>query len=147
MSWMGATAKHDHDAGRVSAFLAIALLAVFMIIGLSFDGAGQLFALQRAHNLAAEAARAGGQAIDEAQAINGERVIDQAAAIQAVDDYRAAAGVTGPPAGFPPPGPNGEARITVVVELTYQPALLSFFGWEQITVTGEATARLLTEED
>lgn len=134
------------DAGRVSLFLAIALLGVFMIIGLSYDAAGQLNAMRRAQNLAAEAARAGGQEIDQAAAINGEMRLDHVAARQAVDDYRAAAGVTGPPAEFPPPGPGGVETIHVEVVLTYEPALLSFFGWETVTVQGEATARLLTEE-
>ena len=53
---------HERDAGRVSLFLAVSMLGILAIIGMSFDGAGQLRALQRADNLAAEAARAGGQA-------------------------------------------------------------------------------------
>lgn len=44
------------DAGRVSIFLAVALIGVLAIIGMAFDGAGQLRTLQRAENLAAEAA-------------------------------------------------------------------------------------------
>lgn len=136
----------ERDAGRVSVFLAIALLGVFMIIGLSYDAAGQLSAMQRAQNLAAEAARAGGQEIDQAAAINGEIRLDHVAARRAVDAYRTAAGVTGPPADFPPPGPDGVETIHVEVFLTYEPVLLSFFGWDTVTVRGEATARLLTEE-
>ena len=140
------TDRPGRDGGRVSAFLAVAMLGVFMIIGLSFDATGQLNAMRRAQNVAAEAARAGGQEIDQAAAINGEMKLDHVAASQAVDDYRTAAGVTGPPAEFPASGADGVETIRVEVVLTYEPALLSFFGWDTVTVRGEATARLLTEE-
>jgi hypothetical protein len=129
------------DAGRVSVFLAIGLFAVFMIIGLSVDGAGQLFAMQRAHNIAAEAARAGGQAIDEGQAIDGGRkVLDPVAAPAAAKAYRNAAGGTG---AEPVIDLDGQA-ISVDVDLTYEPIMLSFFGWgNEIVVHGTAKAQLL----
>ncbi|MFC4109703.1 pilus assembly protein TadG-related protein [Micromonospora zhanjiangensis] len=125
----------------MSVFLAIGLFAVFMIIGLSVDGAGQLFAMQRAHNIAAEAARAGGQSIDEGQAIEGGRkVLDPAAAVAAAKAYREAAGATG---AEPVVDPDGQA-ITVQVDLVYQPVMLRFFGWQrEIVVRETATARLL----
>ncbi|MFD0741121.1 pilus assembly protein TadG-related protein [Phytohabitans flavus] len=136
------------DDGRVSIFLAIALAGMLMVIGLAYDGAGQLGALQRAHNLAAEAARAGGQSIDRAQAIEGGPTqIGEAEAVAAVDAYRAAAGVGGPPPTFST-GPGGEPLIQVEVSVTYDNKFLDVFGFSDTsTVTGTATAVLLTTPD
>ncbi|PZF90661.1 pilus assembly protein TadG-related protein [Micromonospora deserti] len=132
------------DAGRVSVFLAVAMLGVLAVIGLSFDGAGQLRTLQRADNLAAEAARAGGQAIDRATAIEGgPKRIDQPEARRAVAGYLAAAGVTGHTVSFPVV--DGEALVQVRVTITYRRSLLGLFGFDDtVTVSGEATARPLT---
>jgi hypothetical protein len=139
------SARSDRDAGRVSVFVAITLLAVFIVIGVSYDGARQLMTMQRAHNLAAEAARSGGQAIDVAAAIDGgPKRLDVDAANAAVNSYRLAAGVTGPAAvieGNPP-----EQTITVTVYVTYQPVMLSFFGVEPMQIEATATARPLTDE-
>ncbi|MFF5054193.1 pilus assembly protein TadG-related protein [Micromonospora sp. NPDC000663] len=132
------------DDGRVSIFLAVAMLGVLAIVGLSFDGAGQLRTLQRADNLAAEAARAGGQAIDRATAIEGgPKRIDQPEATAAVATYLTSAGTTGHTVSFPQVG--GETLIRVTVTVTYQRSMLGLLGFPQtVTVTGEATARAVT---
>ncbi|WP_327023327.1 pilus assembly protein TadG-related protein [Micromonospora sp. NBC_01739] len=132
------------DAGRVSIFLAVALVGVLAIIGMAFDGAGQLRTLQRAENLAAEAARAGGQAIDRAAAIEGgPKQINQRQARRAVADYLAAAGASGHTVSFPVV--DGETQIRVRVTVTYRRAMLGLFGFSNtVTVSGEATARPLT---
>ncbi|AEB42230.1 MULTISPECIES: pilus assembly protein TadG-related protein [Micromonospora] len=132
------------DAGRVSIFLAIALVGVLAIIGMAFDGAGQLRTLQRAENLAAEAARAGGQAIDLATAIEGgPKQINRRQARRAVADYLAAAGASGHTVSFPVV--DGETQIRVRVSVTYRRAMLGLFGFSNtVTVSGEATARPLT---
>lgn len=137
----GRTGSGRSDAGRVSVFLAIGMFAVFMIVGLSVDGAGQLFAQQRAHNIAAEAARAGGQVIDEGQAIDGgPKVIDVGRAIEAATAYRTAAGATG---ASPTVGAD-RRTITVEATVNYQPVMLRYFGWaETIPLTESATAQLL----
>ncbi|GIJ29529.1 hypothetical protein Vqi01_46910 [Micromonospora qiuiae] len=132
------------DAGRVSVFLAVALFGVLAIIGMAFDGAGQLRTLQRAENLAAEAARTGGQAIDRATAIEGgPKRIDQRQARQAVARYLSAAGASGHRVNFPVV--DGETLIQVRVTITYRRAVLGLFGFSNtVTVSGEATARALT---
>ncbi|MFV2102468.1 pilus assembly protein TadG-related protein [Micromonospora sp. LOL_024] len=132
------------DAGRVSIFLAVAMVGVLAVIGMAFDGAGQLRTLQRAENLAAEAARAGGQAIDRATAIEGgPKRIDQRQARRAVRDYLAAAGASGHTVNFPVV--DGETLIRVRVSVTYDRAMLGLFGFSNtVTVSGEATARALT---
>ncbi|MEV2237566.1 hypothetical protein [Micromonospora sp. NPDC049891] len=132
------------DAGRVSIFLAVALIGVLAIIGMAFDGAGQLQSLQRAENLAAEAARAGGQAIDRATAIEGgPKRINRREARRAVRDYLATAGASDHTVTFPVV--DGETLIRVRVEVTYDRAALGLFGFSNtVTVSGEATARALT---
>ncbi|SBT50459.1 pilus assembly protein TadG-related protein [Micromonospora auratinigra] len=139
------TGRPHRESGRVSLFLAAALTGVLVIIGLAYDTAGQLRSLQRADNLAAEAARSGGQMIDRARAIEGgPKEIDEAAAQVAVADYlRAAGGVQSHTVSFPVVG--GEKQITVRVRITYRRDLLGLFGIsDTVTVTGEATARALT---
>ncbi|WBB55975.1 pilus assembly protein TadG-related protein [Verrucosispora sp. WMMD573] len=137
------TAGHG-DAGRVSIFLAVALIGVLAIIGMAFDGAGQLRTLQRAENLAAEAARAGGQAIDRATAIEGgPKRINRREANRAVRSYLAAAGASDFTVTFPVV--DGETLIRVRVQVTYDRAALGLFGFPNtVTVSGEATARALT---
>ncbi|NGM12733.1 pilus assembly protein TadG-related protein [Verrucosispora sioxanthis] len=132
------------DAGRVSIFLAVALIGVLAIIGMAFDGAGQLRTLQRAENLAAEAARAGGQAIDRATAIEGgPKRINRREARRAVRNYLTTAGASDHTVTFPVV--DGETLIRVRVEVTYDRAALGLFGFSNtVTVSGEATARALT---
>ncbi|MBQ1027410.1 pilus assembly protein TadG-related protein [Micromonospora sp. C95] len=132
------------DAGRVSIFLAVALIGVLAIIGMAFDGAGQLRTLQRAENLAAEAARAGGQAIDRATAIEGgPKRINRREARSAVRNYLTTAGASDHTVTFPVV--DGETLIRVRVEVTYDRAALGLFGFSNtVTVSGEATARALT---
>lgn len=140
--WRRADSHGEH--GRVSIFLAVTMIGVLAIVGLSFDGAGQLRTLQRAENLAAEAARAGGQAIDRATAIEGgPKRIDQPEALVAVANYLTSAGTTGHTVSFPQVG--GETLIRVTVTITYQRSMLGLFGFDNtVTVTGEATARAIT---
>ncbi|KAB1914958.1 MULTISPECIES: pilus assembly protein TadG-related protein [unclassified Micromonospora] len=133
------------ESGRVSLFLAVAMIGVLVIISLAYDGAGQLRSLQRADNLAAEAARSGGQMIDRASAIEGgPKQIDEVAARKAVAGYlTAAGGVRDHDVTFPVVA--GERQIQVRVRITYRRDLLGLFGFQNTaTVTGEATARALT---
>ncbi|MGN9774870.1 pilus assembly protein TadG-related protein [Micromonospora sp. H33] len=132
------------DSGRVSVFLAVTALGILTVVALAFDGAGQLRSLQRADNLAAEAARAGGQSIDRATAIEGgPKRIDQPQARRAVAAYLAAAGATSHTVSFPVV--DGETVVRVRVTVTYQRSLLGLVGFDDtVTVSGEATARALT---
>ncbi|WP_433315009.1 pilus assembly protein TadG-related protein [Micromonospora sp. CA-269861] len=132
------------EHGRVSIFLAVTMVGVLAIIGLSFDGAGQLRTLQRAQNLASEAARAGGQAIDRATAIEGgPKRIDEPEARKAVADYLAEVKTSGHTVNFPEV--DGEVLIRVTVSITYHRSMLGPFVQDKtVTVTGEATARAIT---
>ena len=129
------------DGGRVSVFLAIALTAVVVVIGLAYDGAGRFRTTQRAENLAAEAARAAGQAIVLPQAVlGGAKEVDPDAARVAAEDYLRAAGVSGTVEVVEPE--RRELRVTV--DLDYDTAMLGLIGFQRIPVTGSATAVLVT---
>ena len=75
------------DDGGVTVFVAVCVLALISIIGLAVDGGAKMAATERADYVAGEAARAGGQAIDPAQAITGQAITvdpqDATAAAQA----------------------------------------------------------------
>lgn len=130
----------DDDDGRIALLILIMAFGVLVMIGLAVDGGGKMRALQRADALAAEAARAAGQAIDLDQAATGgAKVADPARAVAAAQQYLAAAGATGSVSI------SGDRRqVTVTVTGTYDTAILSIIGYHQLTVTGQSTAQLLT---
>jgi len=142
--------RPDGDSGRVSAFLAVTLTAVLVIVGLSFDAAGRFRTIQRANNLAAEAARAGGQAINLGEAMQGgAKEVDPVGARQAALNYLDLAGVEGSAEWISTgEGCAEQAQcLRVTVELTYQTAMLHLFGFPAtIEVVGGSTAQLLTTE-
>lgn len=128
------------DHGRVTVFFAILAPAFLALLGLVVDGGAKVRALQRADNIAAEAARAGGQAIKLGQAIGGgEKEIDPALVDDAVQNYLTAVGggVTGSVVV------DGPQQLTVTVNVPYDPFVLDFFGGKGSNVQGRATATLV----
>lgn len=84
------------DRGSVSAFVAVAVVALLLMAGLVVDGGAKVRALQRADRLAGEAGRAAGQQVDLADAIGGRRPrVDPATAIEAARRYLRRAEVDG----------------------------------------------------
>ena len=127
------------DDGRVTVFFAIMAPAWLAIMGLVFVGGHRIMALQRAENIAAEAARAAGQAINAGQAIlGGAKVIDPDAAAAAAEAYILAAGAE--PVSLIVAADRQHLAITV--EITYSPGAFGFFTgtW---TARGTATATLV----
>jgi len=125
------------DDGALTPMVVAFALAIYLMIGLSVDGAGKMRAIERANDLAAEAARAGAQAIDIPQAVPGNAIVIQpdrarAAALQ----YLADAGVT----GTATPDPDG-VHLTVTVTIPYQPIFL--IGFPTFQAQGTATAQLV----
>jgi hypothetical protein len=127
------------DRGRVSVFVAAAMPAMLLFMGLMWDASGYLRALHRADNIAAEAARAAGQAIDLPLAVAGERiVVDPEAAAGAAAGYLADAGASGTVEV------SADRRtVTVTVALTYHPVFLGAFGFGPYLVDGVGEAHLV----
>ncbi|MEU8314998.1 TadE/TadG family type IV pilus assembly protein [Micromonospora sp. NPDC049033] len=130
------------DDGRVTIWFAVLTPAFLALIGLVVDGGAKVRAYQRADNIAAEAARAGGQAIKAGQAIDGgTKEIDASRAANAVQAYLGDLdGVTGSVTV------DGTQQLTVTVTVTYNPILLDLFGGGAgTTATGRATATLIAQ--
>ncbi|GGM67100.1 hypothetical protein GCM10011608_60520 [Micromonospora sonchi] len=129
------------DAGRIGLFYAIMMPGLIAMIGLAGDGAGYVRTTQRANNIAAEAARAGGQAIRLPEAINGEtKTVDTTKAIQAVSAYLTTAGITDWQATVDEDG----QQLTVTVTVQYDPLLVDILpGVTTIPAHATVTATLL----
>lgn len=134
------------EAGRISVFLAVAITGLLAVLGAAVDATGQLRTLLRADNLAAEAARAAGQAVDvDAVAGTGQHQLDRDQAIRYAAEYLAAAGHDQPGSDWTvEPSPDGTA-VEITVQLTYQPRILGLFGRPPTRVTGTATAVLVSQ--
>lgn len=129
------------DRGRISVFVAAAMPMMLLFLALMWDASGYLRALHRADNIANEAARAAGQAIDIPLAVTGERiVVDPESAQEAANAYLAAAGVT----GQVQVSEDGR-QVSVTVEIVYEPLLLGPFGFGSLTAEGGADAHLVDD--
>jgi hypothetical protein len=129
------------DAGRVSVFVAAAMPAMLLFMALMWDASGYLRALHRADNVANEAARAAGQAINIPLAVTGEQiVVDPAAAEIAGDSYLADAGVTGEVVVS-----EDGRQVSVAVDVPYEPLFLGAFGFGPYTAEGETDAHLVDQ--
>lgn len=127
-----------NEDGSITLWMVTASFAMMMLVGLAVDLGGQVHAQQRAHNVASQAARAGGQEVQAAPAVQGHHVaINAAAARNAAQDYLSTAGVNGTVSI------TDGTTITVNVSDTYRPKFLSIIGLGGLPVAGEASARLI----
>src|SRR5215207_4427922 len=86
----------DRERGSVSLWMVTAAVAMIILAGLAIDLGGQVLTRQHAIDVAAQAARAGGQQLQPGMAIRGQGVrTDPARAAAAAAAYLAASDVTG----------------------------------------------------
>lgn len=131
------TRRHN-ERGSISIWVVTATIVMMTLVGLTVDLGGQVHAQQRAHDVAAQAARAGGQQVEAAPAVEGRYVaLDTAAARRAAEQYLAAAGVEGTVTI------TGGTTLVVRVTDIYEPTFLSMVGIGNLPVTGDASARLI----
>lgn len=109
-------------------------LTLVLLVGLAVDLSGRVYAKQRAQDIAAEAARAGGQQIQAGTAIRGQgAVVDPGPAVAAARTYLAGApGITGDVSIL------SGTRVVTNTQTTYQTKFLSIIGITAMTVTGHA---------
>ena len=127
----------DPERGSISVWAATSAVILLMCIGVAVDLSSQVRAEQHAYDVAAQAARTGGEALD-ATSVDGSYpslAVGQARA--AVDQYLAAAGVTGTMTV------TDGTNVRVTVTDTYDPLFLGIVGLHDLTVHGEATARVI----
>lgn len=118
------------DRGSIVLYFAIVIAALLLVVGFVVDGAGRIRATQQADQVAREAARQAGQALD-VQAIRGAGVsVDPAAGRAAAKSYLAAAGVTGNVT-------FSGSTVQVTTEVAYTPLFLPIGG----SVRGQGEAR------
>lgn len=129
--------KRD-ERGSITLWMVTSSFVMMMLVGLAVDLGGQVHAQQRARNVAAQAARVGGQEVQAPPAVQGQYVaISASAARAASEQYLTASGVSGTVTV------SGGNTITVNVTDTYQPRFLTFIGITHLDVTGTATARIV----
>lgn len=133
------TIAHDAErgGGAVSAPMAVAMLALFVAIGLGVDGVRAAQALAHADAVAEEAARAAGQVLDVAQVRRGVVELDRPGAIEAARRYLALSGVEGDVTVV------GPQRIRVQTRLSRPTVLLGLVGRSTIPADGSAEATLV----
>lgn len=131
--------RRRDEHGSTSLFFVVIVIALFAVTGLVVDGGGKIRALQDANSIANEAARAGGQALRAAPAVEGSgAVIEPQAARQAAQTYLNTAGVNGTVDIV-----NG-TRLRVTVTTHYDPVFLDLIGaGGRMTTTGTAEVRLV----
>jgi hypothetical protein len=129
--------KVRDDSGKIALFFAILSFSWVFLLAMVIAGGGQLRAYQRADNVAAEAARAAGQAIDPVLAVGGgPKLIDPGLASAAALAYLTDAGATGEVTVLPG---GTQLKVKAVIKYT-NPTGIGRATWE---ATGYATATLL----
>lgn len=127
------------DRGNVTVFMTLLVPAWIAMLGLVIVGGGRLRAYQRADNVAAEAARAAGSAINTGVAVaGGEKIIDPAKAASAAEAYLNVVGAT----GYATVIDGTHLRVTAVINYA-NPSGLEFIGGATWQATGVATVTLL----
>lgn len=130
--------NHDRERGSVTVWLALTSFVMVVLVGLAVDLTGQVHAQQRTRDIAAQAARTGGEQVDAASAVRGiAATVNSARAVSAARAYLSASGIEGSVSIA-----NG-TTLVVSTSDTYQPKFLSIIGLGSMRVTGSAEARLV----
>jgi hypothetical protein len=127
------------DEGSITLFCCVASIGLFALVGLVVDGGAKVRALERADRIAAEAGRAGGQAINVPAAITGTTpVVDVKRAISTAQAFLASQGATGTVRVI-----DGGRALVVDVTTTAPTAFLGLVGVNNFTVHGSARVTLV----
>ncbi len=127
------------DDGAVTLFVAIAMVGLLALAGLVVDGGAKVRAVQRADRVAAEAARAGGQALDLAAVLEGSDVrVDRRVALVAAESYLRVSGVEGSARVI-----DGGSGIAVTTTTSAPTVFLGLIGVPAVTVRGSAEVSLV----
>ena len=125
------------ERGSVSIWIATSGLVMIILVGLVVDLSGQVHARQYARDVAAQAARAGGQQLRAPLAVRGLAAqTDPGPAIAAARAYLAAAEVTGAASL------RGGDTVIVTTSTIYHTKFLGLIGINQLTVTSAAESRI-----
>jgi Flp pilus assembly protein TadG len=125
--------RESSQDGSISAFVALLLVAVFVLMGLVVDGGSALSARQAAADEAEQAARAGAGALSVDALRLSSVQIDQAEAVDAAEEFTVAAGH---------PGTATASSDTVNVQIHYRirTDVLGIVGIDSLPVSASASA-------
>lgn len=125
----------SEERGSISAWAAIGAVVMILVAGLIVDIGGQIRTEQRAHAVAAEAARVAGQQLQGSAAVRGDlAAVDVARGVAAARAYLDAADVDGSVSI------TGGNTISVSTSTTYTTQFLGIVGIGQLPASGEAEA-------
>ena len=128
----------NRERGSVSLWMITAAMAMIILTGLAVDLGGQVLSRQHVANVAAQAARAGGQQLQASRAIRGQGVhTDPARAAAAARAYLAASDVVGTVQL------HGSTAVIVHTSATYHTKFLGIIGIDRLPVTGSAESRIV----
>lgn len=122
------------EDASISAFVAVAALALIVVAGLVVDGGRILAARRQAADIAADAARAGAQQLDERRLRAGTVALDPGAAHAAVSAHLAATPATGV-------ARVRDGAVVVDARLPVRTLLLAVVGVDGATVRARRSAR------
>jgi hypothetical protein len=118
--------------------MVTAATAMIILTGLAVDLGGQVLSRQHVADVAAQAARAGGQQLQAGRAIRGQGVgTDPALAAVAARAYLAASDVVGTVQL------RGSTSVIVHASATYHTKFLGIIGIDRLQVTGSAESRIV----
>jgi Flp pilus assembly protein TadG len=117
----------------VTAFVALLLVAMFVLMGLVLDGGSAISAQQSAIDEAQQAARAGAGAVSVDALRAGSVQIDQQAAVAAAEAFTVAA-------GHPGTATASDGVVRVEIHYRIQTEVLGLVGIESLPVSASASA-------
>ena len=125
------------ERGSVTLFYVMGAIGMIVILGLALDLSGMVFAKQRAYDVAAQAARAGAEAVQTDSIMTGQQlVIDSGKASAAASNYIAGSGMTGSVS-------VSATAVDVTTRYAWSPQILGQFGIGAHEFEGHASARLV----
>ena len=133
--WLVAAGREER--GSISVWAAMSAIVMMICVGIALDLGAQVHAQQHARGVAAQAARVGGQQLDAAAVTGAYPSLAVGHARVAAQAYLEASGVEGTVTV------TGGDTVHVSVTDTYDPRFLGIVGISNVTVTGEATARVI----
>lgn len=130
------TIAREDQRGSISLWAALGAAVMIILAGLTVDVAGQVHTRQHAADIAAQAARAGGQQLQLDLAVRGEPVhTDPAQAVAAARRYLAAAHIAGTVSL------QGGTVVVVTTTASYSTVFLGLIGIDRLDASATATSR------
>ena len=121
------------ERGSLSAFVALLLVAIFVLMGLVVDGGLAASAREQAAEEAAQAARAGAGSISVEALRSGQVQIDDSEAIATAEQFMVAA-------GHPGVATVSSGRVQVEISYRVPTVILGIVGVTTLPVSAAATA-------